>query len=105
MLCSSDIALLIEYCTIVESFFVMLSVSGLLYLRYKQPELARPIRVNIFVPIAFVLICIFLILLPIFETPWVLLSGALLTGSGIPVYYFGVYWKDKPIKFQNFMGK
>lgn len=96
MLCTSDIHFLIQYCTIVESFFVMLSVSGLLYLRWKNPKLNRPIRVNIFVPIFFVLICIFLIILPIFESPLTLLGGALITISGVPVYYFCVQWQDKP---------
>lgn len=38
MLCTSDIHFLIQYCTIVESFFVMFFVSGLLYLRWKKPK-------------------------------------------------------------------
>lgn len=103
MLCTSDIHFLIQYCTIVESFFVMFFVSGLLYLRWKNPKLARPIRVNIFVPIFFVLICIFLIVLHIFDSPLTLLGGALITLSDIPVYYFGVVWSEKPKWFIHFM--
>ncbi|CAH0554028.1 unnamed protein product [Brassicogethes aeneus] len=103
MLCTSDIHLLIEYCTIVESAFVMLSVAGLLYLRYTQPDLPRPIKVNIFFPIAFVAICLFLIVLPILDTPLALCGGALCTLSGIPFYYFGIHVKQKPKWFQNFM--
>lgn len=105
MLCTSNIQLLIQYCTIVESFFVTLSVSGLLYLRWKQPDLPRPIKVHISIPIVFVLICIFLLILPLVDSPLVVLGGLLITLSGIPVYFFGVYWQDKPKKFQNFMGK
>lgn len=104
MLITSDIHKLITYCTIVESFFVMLSVSGLLYMRWKQPKLVRPIKVNIFVPITFVVICIFLIILPCVEAPYEVGMGTLITLTGVPAYYLGVRWKNKPAKFLNFMG-
>lgn len=105
MLCTSDIQMLIQYCTIVESLFVTVSVSGLLYLRWKNPKLSRPIKVHIGVPIVFVLICIFLLILPVIESPLIVLGGLVITLSGIPVYFFGVYWQEKPKTFQNFMGK
>ncbi|XP_030767413.1 Y+L amino acid transporter 2 [Sitophilus oryzae] len=102
MLCSSDIQLLIHYCTIVETFFVTLSVSGLLYLRWKQPKLERPIKVHVSIPIIFVLICLFLLILPVTESPLILLGGVLITLSGVPVYYFGTL-QDKPEKFKKIM--
>lgn len=46
MLCTSDTLILITYCSIVESFFIMLSVAGVLWLRYKQPNMNRPIKVS-----------------------------------------------------------
>lgn len=46
MLCTSDIFVLITYCSIVESFFIMLSVAGVLWLRYKRPNMNRPIKVS-----------------------------------------------------------
>lgn len=105
MLCTSDIHRLITYCTIVESFFVMLSVSGILYMRWTQPNLVRPIKVNILVPIVFVVICLFLIIMPCVEAPYEVGMGALITLSGVPAYYVGVHWKNKPQAFQNFMRK
>lgn len=45
MLLCSDVYVLITYCSIVESFFIMLSVSAVLYFRYKRPNLERPIKV------------------------------------------------------------
>ncbi|XP_018574726.1 Y+L amino acid transporter 2 [Anoplophora glabripennis] len=105
MLSTSDIHLLIQYCSIVESFFVTLSVSGLLYLRWKNPKMIRPIRINIFVPILFVVLCLFLLFLPLVESPLIVLGGLLITLSGIPFYYFGVIWKTKPETFQSFMRK
>lgn len=46
MLCIDDVYVLITYSTIVESFFIMLSVSAVLYFRYKRPEMVRPIKVS-----------------------------------------------------------
>lgn len=45
MLCTSDIYTLIDYAAFIESMFIMFSVAGLLWLRYKQPNLERPIKV------------------------------------------------------------
>ena len=44
-LCTSDIYVLINYSSFVESCFIMLSVMSLLYLRWKQPDMERPIKV------------------------------------------------------------
>ncbi len=47
MLCSSDVYTLINYTSFVESGFIGISVAGLLYLRYKCPDLPRPIKVTV----------------------------------------------------------
>lgn len=105
MLSISDVHKLITYCTVVESFFVTLSVSGLLYLRYKQPNITRPIKVHLAIPIIFVVICVFLLILPCFADPESVGFGALITATGVPVYYLGLKWKSKPQWFQNIMRK
>ena len=46
MLCSSDIYVLINYASFVESLFIGISIVALLYLRYKRPDMKRPIRVR-----------------------------------------------------------
>jgi len=45
MLVSSDVYVLINYTSFVESVFMTLSVIGLFVLRYTQPDLHRPIKV------------------------------------------------------------
>jgi len=45
MLVSKDVYVLINYTGVVDSVFRALSVVGLLVLRYKQPNLHRPIKV------------------------------------------------------------
>lgn len=96
-----DVFVLITYSSVVETFFIMLSVTGVLYFRWKRPEMNRPIKVNIIVPIIFVFICIFLIIVPCFTVPIEVGMGCLITVSGIPVYLICIAWKNKPIWFQN----
>ncbi|KAF7994784.1 hypothetical protein HCN44_004256 [Aphidius gifuensis] len=101
MLCTNDIFVLITYCSFVESFFIMLSVSGVLWLRYSRPKMERPIKVPIIIPIIFVLICAFLVILPCFVQPEVVGWGIVITLSGVPAYFIGVEWKNKPQWFEK----
>lgn len=101
MLCTSDIFVLITYCSIVESFFIMLSVAGVLWLRYKKPNMTRPIKVPLWIPITFVALCAFLVLVPCYERPYEVGMGILITASGIPAYFMGVRWQKKPTWFQK----
>ncbi|KAK0082961.1 hypothetical protein PV325_009586 [Microctonus aethiopoides] len=102
MLCTSDIFVLITYCSIVESFFIMLSVIGILWLRYSRPTMVRPIKVPLWIPITFVGICAFLVVVPCYVRPYETGMGALITLSGVPTYFVGVTWKNKPKWFQKF---
>ncbi|KAK9504604.1 hypothetical protein O3M35_010905 [Rhynocoris fuscipes] len=102
MLCTNDINVLITYASFVESFFITLSVSGLLWLRYKQPNMTRPIKVNLVIPVAFVIICVFLVVLPIYEKPYEVGMGVLITLTGFPAYYLGVVCQNKPKWFTHY---
>ncbi|OQR70375.1 Y+L amino acid transporter 2-like [Tropilaelaps mercedesae] len=95
-LSNTDVFTLINYTAFSESLFVMLSVAGLLWLRIKQPELERPIRVNIIFPVFFFVVSFFLVVLPFFSQPEETLVGMGIALSGIPVYFLTIYWKDKP---------
>ena len=48
MLTSNDVYELINYTSFVESLFMAVSVAGLLWLRYKQPNRERPIKVSLY---------------------------------------------------------
>lgn len=97
LLIIKDVYVLINYLSFVEALFTTLSVSGLLWLRYKRPDAERPIKVNIIFPIIFFIICLFLVTLPIYVSPWEVGIGLVLIISGIPVYLIFIYWKDKPL--------
>lgn len=66
-----------------------------------RPDLPRPIRVNLAIPIIFIVLCVVLVLLPSIENPKNLLVGILITAAGIPFYYIGVAWKNKPAFYNH----
>ncbi|KAL4103570.1 hypothetical protein QTP88_018931 [Uroleucon formosanum] len=103
MLFTSDVNILITYSSIVEAFFTMLSVSSVLWNRWKSPNTNRPIKVSLWIPITYVIVSLFLIVLPCYVRPFQVGMGVGITLLGIPVYYVCVVWKTKPVWFQNFL--
>ncbi|XP_034234111.1 Y+L amino acid transporter 2-like [Thrips palmi] len=91
-----DVYVLINYVSFVESFFTLVSVTGLLYMRYSKPDLHRPIKVNTILPIVFFVICVFLAVLPVYVTPWEVSIGVAIVLAGVPVYFVFIYWQNKP---------
>merc|ERR1712117_697234 len=85
MLTSNDVYELINYTSFVESLFMAVSVAGLLWLRYKQPNRERPIKVNLGFPISFFVICVFLVVLPVYVTPML-----------VAVDLLFIRWRRKP---------
>ncbi|XP_048515196.1 large neutral amino acids transporter small subunit 2 isoform X2 [Athalia rosae] len=96
LLVIEDVNVLITYVSFVEALFTTLSVSGLLWLRHKCPDLERPIKVYIALPIIFFVICVFLVVLPCYVSPWEVGVGTIFVLSGIPVYGIFIHWKSKP---------
>lgn len=100
-----DVYVLITYSSVVETFFIMLSVTAVLYFRWTQPSMPRPIKVNLLVPIIFVGICVFLIIVPAYQVPYECGMGAAITLAGVPIYMICVAWKRKPEWFESFILK
>ncbi|KAL5021429.1 hypothetical protein ScPMuIL_000584 [Solemya velum] len=103
MLISDDIFSLINYMSFVQWLSVGMSVLSLLYLRYKRPEMKRPIQFPIAVPIIFLCAVVFLLCVPLYAAPKDTGMGVLIVLSGLPVYVIGVKWKSKPKAFTNFI--
>ncbi|XP_040572464.1 Y+L amino acid transporter 2 [Lepeophtheirus salmonis] len=91
-----NIYTLIEYSSFVESMFILITISGLLYMRWKKPDMKRPIKVHLAIPIFFLFVCTFLVFLPLLVRPVEVGGGILITICGIPIYYLCVYWQKKP---------
>lgn len=86
---------LITYGTFAETVFIMLPVVGLLYLRWKRPDLARPIKTHISVPISYVLISGFVVVMSCYESAKEVGIGILIILTGVPVYYAFIHEPTK----------
>lgn len=105
MLITSDMHILINYISFSESLFILMSIAALLWLRYKEPNRHRPIKVWLGFPILFFIICLFLVVLPIIQRPIELGVAIGVIIIGIPIYYFAIYREDKPKWFIRFTEK
>ncbi|PKI83992.1 hypothetical protein MVES1_002032 [Malassezia vespertilionis] len=83
----SGFASLVNFCGICAWFWYGAAVLGLLYLRIKDPGLHRPYQTWTIVPIVFVAIAIFLLVMPIFAAPLEALAAFGFLGMGVPMYY------------------
>ena len=82
-----------------------LAVACIPYLRWKRPEMVRPIRVNLLFPIIYILATLFIIIVSTIASPIETLYGFLLMITGVPVYFVFIYWSGKPKCINNFVGK
>lgn len=104
MLITSDMQVLINYISFTEALFILMSIAALLWLRYREPNRPRPIKVWIGFPILFFIICLFLVVLPIIQRPIELGVAIGIISCGIPIYYFGIH-REHSEGFTKLMSK
>lgn len=103
MLITDDVFFLINYMSFVQWLSVGMSIAALLYLRYARPEMYRPIKFNLVIPITFLLCVIFLLVVPLYAATEQTGMALLMVLSGLPVYVLGVKWKSKPKSVRQFI--
>lgn len=73
------------------------------WLRWKQPNLPRPIRVPLVFPALYLLATVFVTIVPMIASPIETGYGVLMILTSIPVYVVFIQWKTKPKSFQYAM--
>ncbi|XP_063236766.1 large neutral amino acids transporter small subunit 2 isoform X2 [Bacillus rossius redtenbacheri] len=100
----SDIIALINYVGFATWLSIGVSVLCLPVLRWTQPNLPRPIRVNLIFPILYIVATLFVTIFPMIETPYETGYGCLMIFSSVPVYLVFISWKSKPQCFHKLQG-
>lgn len=95
----SDIYALINYVGFSTWLSIGVSVLCVPWLRWKRPDLERPIKVHLIWPILYILATIFITAVPMVASPVETGIGILMILSSVPVYFGFVYWKNKPSCF------
>ncbi|XP_023277599.1 large neutral amino acids transporter small subunit 2-like isoform X2 [Seriola lalandi dorsalis] len=105
MLCTSDIYTLINYVGFINYLFYGVTVAGQIVLRIKQPDMYRPIKVSLIWPVIYLLFWAFLLVFSLYSEPLVCGIGLAIMMTGVPAYFLGVYWENKPPCFNIAIGK
>ncbi|KAL1428980.1 hypothetical protein MTO96_016722 [Rhipicephalus appendiculatus] len=95
MFTTSDIFVLINYLSFNQWLWVGVSILGMLWLRYKRPNMHRPIKVPLVFPVVFLAMCTFLTFMPLYASPTETGMGLVILITGIPAYYIFVIWSPK----------
>ncbi|XP_029317077.1 b(0,+)-type amino acid transporter 1-like [Cottoperca gobio] len=97
VLIPGDFQSIVNYFSFTAWFFYGITLSGLLYLKIKKPELPRPYKVPIILPILVIIVAIFLVLAPIIDDPHIeYLYVTLFIISGAIVYIPFIHYKLCP---------
>ncbi|XP_026211613.1 b(0,+)-type amino acid transporter 1 [Anabas testudineus] len=97
VLIPGDFQSIVNFFSFTAWFFYAITLAGLLYLKIKKPELPRPYRVPIILPILVLIAAIFLVLAPIVDDPQIeYLYVTLFMFSGVLIYIPFIHYKLLP---------
>ncbi|XP_035529229.1 b(0,+)-type amino acid transporter 1 isoform X3 [Morone saxatilis] len=97
VLIPGDFQSIVNFFSFTAWFFYAITLSGLIYLKIKKPELPRPYKVPIILPILVLIAAIFLVLAPIIDDPQIeYLYVTLFILSGAIVYVPFIHYKLCP---------
>jgi len=95
-LTSSNISVLMNYLGFATWLSIGAAVFCLPYLRWKAPNLARPIKVNLIFPIVYLVMTVAITLLPMIAKPVETAIGLGIILTAVPVYIIFIAWTNKP---------
>ncbi|XP_061696617.1 asc-type amino acid transporter 1 [Syngnathoides biaculeatus] len=96
ILCIGETHNLINCVSFISYLSYGVTVAGLLFYRWKKPNLYRPIKVHLLVPVCYLMFWALLLAFSLYSEPLVCGVGLLIMLTGVPVYFLGIHWKAKP---------
>ncbi|KAM4695348.1 b(0,+)-type amino acid transporter 1-like [Discoglossus pictus] len=102
MIIPADFSSIVNFFSFTAWFFYGITISGLLYLKIKKPELPRPYKVPIIIPVIVLIASVFLVIAPIIGSPQMeYLYVTLFILSGFIFYIPFVHYKWYPKWFST----
>lgn len=92
---------LINYVGFATWLAIGMAVVCIPYLRWKQPNLPRPIKVNLIWPYVYIIATVFITIVPMAADPVGTGLGCLMILTGVPVYFLFIGWRHKPRPIRN----
>jgi len=89
-LCFFDVFVLINYYGFVSCLMIFGTLCGLLYLRVKRPDMERPIKAPIALPVVMLIYVIMLIILTVYQKFMDSVIGVAIMATGLPIYFIFV---------------
>uniref|UniRef100_A0A6Q2XC92 Solute carrier family 7 member 10a n=1 Tax=Esox lucius TaxID=8010 RepID=A0A6Q2XC92_ESOLU len=96
LVCVSTTHNLINYVSFINFLSYGVTIAGLLYYRWKKPNILRPIKVSVLIPVSYLVFWAVLLGFSLYSEPVVCGMGIVIMLTGVPVYFVGVHWKNKP---------
>ncbi|XP_069484924.1 cystine/glutamate transporter-like [Ambystoma mexicanum] len=91
MISIGDLYGLLNFYSFSRWLFMGLATLGLVIHRFRHPELPRPFKVPMIIPLVFTVMCLFIVGMSLYADPVNTGIGCAITLSGLPVYYLTIY--------------
>lgn len=97
MLVTTNVYKLIDYFSFSLWFWTGIATSCIIALRIKKPDLERPIKYTLLLPITFTLACLLLTLFSLYMQPMTSMIGILVQLLALP-FYFLIKMRQSKVK-------
>ncbi|XP_065676723.1 b(0,+)-type amino acid transporter 1-like isoform X1 [Hydra vulgaris] len=102
---SSNFTTVMNYCNFVAWMIYSFTIVALLWLRFKRPNVKRPFKIFIGIPIFVLFFSVYLVIAPFYENPLGSTYCLLVLSTGILVYFLFIKYRIVPQFIMEFFDK